>query len=600
LLSGTIDLLFGPLAGLECHRALSRRWVLVVRLILAAAAVVVVLLTLFAWAVAARFSDDFRPGGLFSGALSMIEATAVILSVVITPAMVAGSLAGERVRGTLMLLLISHVTPREIVSARCAGRLSVVGVLLLGGLPPVAALAGANSIGWLPLLVLLVYPAVIAFGAAGLSLAASVVTSRGRDALLGVYLLVVGFLLLPLLRIYDATAPLAEWTAPLNPFHGLFTVIWAGGQIDQAAMTMLYWASLGLFGITFAAWRLQPLRMSRARSRSGRPKKRWRRIPEMRDRPVLWKELYVEQHGGLNWTVRGLGWLLVIGLIGGTGFFATQLIYYKWWVGDIGQATSASLSLEFWVDYTAVPVSWLIQWTVGLRAAVTIASERERGTWDALIASPLDGREIVGAKIWGNVYALRGLLIAVAITWIVPAALGAVEPELCATLIADALAVGTFMAVVGVWASLTSATDSSAMTKTLVAWLIASVVTTIGSLIMAGVLAGLYASAWQTWHAYYERSVGYGSQPSLMSFWTAWNMAQVALYALMALVGIVYLKRRFDTLAGRRATTPIASPFVRSALPPVVVQGAPPATGVANYRPRHEETDKARDFWGGE
>ena len=36
----------------------------------------------------------------------------------------------------------------------------------------------------------------------------------------------------------------------------------------------------------------------------------------------------------------------------------------------------------------------LIQWAVGLRAAVSISSERERGTWDALMTSPLDARAI--------------------------------------------------------------------------------------------------------------------------------------------------------------------------------------------------------------
>ena len=36
-------------------------------------------------------------------------------------------------------------------------------------------------------------------------------------------------------------------------------------------------------------------------------------------------------------------------------------------------------------------IGFLIQWAIGLRAAVAISSERERGTWDALLTSPLEG-----------------------------------------------------------------------------------------------------------------------------------------------------------------------------------------------------------------
>ena len=66
----------------------------------------------------------------------------------------------------------------------------------------------------------------------------------------------------------------------------------------------------------------------------------------------------------------------------------------------------------------------LIQWAVGLRAAVSISSERERGTWDALLTSPLDGREIVRGKLWGSLYALRGLILAAFLAWALAAAAG--------------------------------------------------------------------------------------------------------------------------------------------------------------------------------
>jgi ABC-type Na+ efflux pump permease subunit len=58
-------------------------------------------------------------------------------------------------------------------------------------------------------------------------------------------------------------------------------------------------------------------------------------------------------------------------------------------------------------------LGWLIQWAMGLCAVASIASERQRGTWDGLLVSPPEGREIVWAKICGGVYALRGFVAAV-------------------------------------------------------------------------------------------------------------------------------------------------------------------------------------------
>ena len=47
--------------------------------------------------------------------------------------------------------------------------------------------------------------------------------------------------------------------------------------------------------------------------------------------------------------------------------------------------------LSLWYGNSARFIGFLIQWAIGLRAAVTISSERERGTWDALLTSPLEG-----------------------------------------------------------------------------------------------------------------------------------------------------------------------------------------------------------------
>ena len=77
----------------------------------------------------------------------------ILLTIVVVqaPAVLAGSLAGERERGVLQLLLTTAVTPREIVSGRLLGKLSQVGMIVLAGLPILGILFAWNGLGFLDL-----------------------------------------------------------------------------------------------------------------------------------------------------------------------------------------------------------------------------------------------------------------------------------------------------------------------------------------------------------------------------------------------------------------------------------------------------------------
>ena len=87
--------------------------------------------------------------GLHSGDRSATAATILLTIVVVqAPAVLAGSLAGERERGVLQLLLTTAVSPREIVSGRLLGKLSQVGMIVLAGLPILALLAAWNGLSF--------------------------------------------------------------------------------------------------------------------------------------------------------------------------------------------------------------------------------------------------------------------------------------------------------------------------------------------------------------------------------------------------------------------------------------------------------------------
>src|SRR5262249_47966504 len=58
----------------------------------------------------------------------------------------------------------------------------------------------------------------------------------------------------------------------------------------------------------------------------------------------------------------------------------------------------------------------------GIRCAGVVSSERERKTWDLLLATPLEPRRLLRGKLWGVLDSARPYLLA----YIIPAALLAV------------------------------------------------------------------------------------------------------------------------------------------------------------------------------
>src|SRR5207245_4527761 len=59
---------------------------------------------------------------------------------------------------------------------------------------------------------------------------------------------------------------------------------------------------------------------------------------------------------------------------------------------------------------------------VGITCAAVVSKERERHTWDLLLTTPLEPRQILRGKLWGVIDSARPYLVA----YLVPAAVFAV------------------------------------------------------------------------------------------------------------------------------------------------------------------------------
>jgi ABC-type transport system involved in multi-copper enzyme maturation permease subunit len=568
-----VQFLLGPLAGPECRRALGRSKWLVWRVLAAIPALLALLAAIWAWWLLNRFMPPFEGTYPIRAGLTAVDWIGLAIALVLGPAVLAGALAGDKDRGTLAMLLASRVNPREIVLAKLTGRLSIVGVLLLAGLPALCILAALESMPLGTLLLHVALPVAVAFGGGGMALAASAVARRGRDALMAVYFLDLALFLGPLFGVNFIPQAVSQWLIAINPFVASTQLTW-GRQTAPAVASIAVWLLMGLAAITWAAVRLGPVYLRQLDGSSVRRKPRRRRDrPVSDEHPMLWKELHIEQGQKFHGLLRWLGWLVVSVIV----LTSLALLGLFVWETAIGappplsaaanpflspaalSSSSASLPpwaasmadlLRSWAALSALPLSWLMQWAIGLRAAVAIASEREQHTWDSLLISPLEGQQIVWPKIGGSLYAMRGLLAVALFSWTVAAVSGAIAPTTMGRLVAFSLVLCTFMAAVGVWASITSSTVTRAMTLALGVWLAAGAISYIVAVLVASVVALVVVVI----HMYMV-SLGLAqlnAAPAFpISFGTGIELLRLVQYTGATLLLGWYCRRRFDELAGR-------------------------------------------------
>jgi ABC-type Na+ efflux pump permease subunit len=551
-----LTLALGPLVEPECRRAVGRGWLILVRTLAALTFAAVTMIVLWQWWIWSLTNPQFRPYEELRDGLLAIECVIVGFALLLAPAVLAGSLAGEKERGSLALLLTTRVSPREIVLGRVVGKLTQVAMILLAGLPAQVLLIALTGMNADVAALVLALPVAVSLGAGGLAAGVSAVSRRGRDALLTVYLVVILFMMAPLPRSLGVVVGSLGWLESLNPFLCLESLAW-NEQPRDALLTVALWLGVGALGAALASLRLAPACLAQLDgSRIGRKRTRrgWVRPLDER-RPMLWKELYVERArtlGGLGWW---LGLVLVLLLAGGSLTLGGVMLWARFHEikasGASDLASWAMVRLHNGIAVTAPTVACLIEWAIGLRAAVTIASERERGTWDAILTSPLEAFEILVAKLWGSLYALRWLVASAFLAWTIAAALGAMPLDDYIDQVVSVLAAGTFMAAVGVRSSLACATATRAMTVTIGIWLGSTILVHLAAWIFMAVVLLVY---WLV-TIYLDPT---GAPPGFMASTvtlrsTVWIVGKNLPYVLATVVLFSYSRLLFDRLAGRRA-----------------------------------------------
>jgi ABC-type transport system involved in multi-copper enzyme maturation permease subunit len=438
----------------------------------------------------------------FFAAFVAVQFAAVIL---FTPALAANAITEERSKNTLIFLFTTDLTNREIVAGKLLTRLVQIGMLVLTGLPVLALMQFFGGID--PNLVLASY---LALALTGLSLACVglVCGIRAKKPQQGAWrayqvLLVYAALSTLMIWYYDLpfgrgmawgwmTGPTGRpmmlprlgFSPPASPdlWQTLIEGFNVGNpyfaylrlQFEQSAGTPFADALLGVLrdfsifhsvialifgGYAFARLRAvassQTIGMKPAKHKYLKPAPH----PPIRNRPVLWKEIYCESKPRQRWLALFFSrWFFFVSFLPAWIIFLFML--------DDGFSRLTSYTVIF-LKLAGTLVACLLCIRVGLQAARSIAAERERETLDSLLTTELRPGEIIAGKWCGAFLNCRWILVWLLVHWCLGVLAFAVAWYSVPLLFVEVLIFAAFTVSVGMLCAVKFPTTRQAMTVTL-------------------------------------------------------------------------------------------------------------------------------------
>jgi ABC-type transport system involved in multi-copper enzyme maturation permease subunit len=493
------------------------------------------------------------------------------LALLLTPAYVAGAIAEEKERKTLEFLLATDLQGQEIVFNKLASRLANVTLFLLAGLPVLSLIQLFGGVSPQLLWCGFAATALAVFSTACLCILVSVYVLRVRDAVVRSSSLVFGYYLVGLMvwwlymvvqggdvltakLTYDGMTVGQKsfaWTLEaLLSGHALFVVFRAFEKLDftgifPAAGPVELLRNFAAFHLTLAllclCWACLRVRNVFLRQSYGAAKKESaavgrRRRPAVGERPLLWKERFVESAARLTkgvvifYVVCALLALAPLGII--THFFVLELGPSRLSFEDFRGA------INVYVRIAGTILALMLLLGIGVRAASAVASERDRQTMDSLLASPLTLGEIRAAKWFGAILGAKWMFLLLTMVWAIGLLSGGLHVLALPILLAALGCYAAFMASLGLYFSVWASTTNRAVLWTVGLalffggghWLVCAsptLIVTRGSEYMAYFFAGLTPAWVLGLFAFSYQELGHG----------VWGDRQVAVIAF-CLVGI--------------------------------------------------------------
>lgn len=390
-----------------------------------AAYLAVLIVTLLALLLDASGRSNFRD--LAAAGAQAFEAVAylqIALICILTPVFMAGAIAQESNPRTWDILLTTPMSSLQIVLGQLFGRLFFVLALLLASLPLFAITQYYGGVPGSSVLASYAISAGAALLVGSIAVGLSVNRLAGRRAVFTFYIAVVTYLAITIgidLSIRNG-APTVTVVTPINPFLALRALLAPTeyarpDTIELGQMTTLarFW-----FGSPVLAWCVLSFGASivilltssiTARSigtKSGVPWYRrmfrlgakgaaTRPAREVSHNPIAWREASARNATLpkiiLRWSFVFLGVLWALGLVA---------LYHG---GSLNhQAFRTWLLVTTWTEVIIITLVAINM------SATAIAREREDGTLDLLLTTPITPKDYLGGKLKGLVYYLMPLI----------------------------------------------------------------------------------------------------------------------------------------------------------------------------------------------
>ncbi len=331
-----------------------------------------------------------------------VELAIVMLA---APAAAAGAICTDRARGTLDHILVTDLSDAEIVLGKLGARLLPVFGLVACSWPVMAI---SSLLGGIDLFALaLAFAIIVAVGVLGcaMALALSVWARKPHEVIIAVYacwtIVLVAY---PAWYGIAGTGAIGNppyWLLAANPFYLAYTPYLAPSTTAWWACSrfLLASAAASFALILLAVWRMRPATL-KVRSRGERSPRlgllgrltRMLPAPSLDRNPVLWREWHRS---------RPSAWMtILVGLtLGATTVCCIVGALDAWLLGLMPGGGDAALYTGLWSDLIQVGFGLLILSAV---APMSLAEERQRGSLDVLLATPLRTRTIVLGKWMGT------------------------------------------------------------------------------------------------------------------------------------------------------------------------------------------------------
>ena len=410
------------------------------------------------------------------------------LALALPPVYVAGAIAAERERRALGDLLLTRLSSAEIVLGKLVAGLAQLATILAIGLPIMGLLPFMSGVD--ADIIVLAYAGIAstAYFVGGLSILISTGCRRSGQATQTALALMAAWLILPALTwvfMGRALPTLWPWVRPVNmwclassPFGVFLNMLGVafGWDIREAFLWMIsLQMAAGTVMIGWAIARLRPVSRKledgegHVLARLG-ARHHWRLIrrPACGESPMHWKEMHTAKSGGLTQVSEILALSAIFALIGYGAHYFGRPAALDWFAHLSGKTTTDASRLDFnnYLRGITSVVELVCLILIGAAAAEAIASERARATWDSLLATPLDGNEILRAKMIGAAWKARGGIVLLLVLWSAGLLTGSLHPLGVAAALLLLIASTWWIAALGTYASLLSREASHATART--------------------------------------------------------------------------------------------------------------------------------------